>query len=156
MRLADLFGAHRAAQMREYLRTFAASFGIPDMESPERLPNTRRALAVAELARDEGALDAWRHAAMDAYWRDGRDLEDPATLAGLAWSVGIDAEAARQVMDDPSYRARVDAIRREAGAAGVTGIPTFVFGPSSSARVVGCQPYPVLAAGAERAGARRR
>ena len=42
---------------------------------------------------------------------------------------------------------------REAAPAGVTGIPTFDLG---ELRVVGCQPYEVLAAAAEQAGARRR
>jgi predicted DsbA family dithiol-disulfide isomerase len=47
----------------------------------------------------------------------------------------------------------VDAARREAVEAGITGIPTFEFG---EVRVVGCQRYEVLADAARRAGARRR
>ncbi len=46
-----------------------------------------------------------------------------------------------------------DELRREASRAGVTGIPTFFFGDEV---VVGCQPYPMLARAAERAGAKRR
>jgi predicted DsbA family dithiol-disulfide isomerase len=42
---------------------------------------------------------------------------------------------------------------REAAAAGVTGIPTFDVGGE---RVVGAQPYDVLAAAVERQGGRRR
>jgi predicted DsbA family dithiol-disulfide isomerase len=41
----------------------------------------------------------------------------------------------------------------EAARAGVTGIPTFIIGRR---RVVGCQPYQLLAAEAEAAGAERR
>jgi predicted DsbA family dithiol-disulfide isomerase len=54
---------------------------------------------------------------------------------------------------EPAFRARVDAMGREAARAGVTGIPTFLIGDR---RVVGCQPYEVLAAAAEAAGAKRR
>ena len=50
-------------------------------------------------------------------------------------------------MDDPAYQKRVDAMRDEASSKGVTGIPTFFI---NGARVVGCQPYEVLAEAARR------
>ncbi|HUL60586.1 MAG TPA: hypothetical protein VLU43_15000, partial [Anaeromyxobacteraceae bacterium] len=53
---------------------------------------------------------------------------------------------------DAAMLARVDAARAQALSAGVTGIPTFDIG---AVRVVGCQPYEVLAAAARKAGACR-
>ncbi len=180
MDLAQVFGPARARQMREYMRQFAASFGITDMGQPTHMPNTRRALAAAEYARDQGLLTEFRHRAMDAYWREARDLEDPAAIASVASAAGLDGAAAAAAMDASPYLARVDAMRAEATRAGVTGIPTFFFGSvppddvtaplsrdnarGASGRsplpipdvVVGCQPYPLLAAAAERAGAQRR
>jgi predicted DsbA family dithiol-disulfide isomerase len=55
----------------------------------------------------------------------------------------------------------VDGARRRARAAGITGIPTFELSPAGTdvlrpTRVVGCQPYEVLAEAARRVGARRR
>jgi hypothetical protein len=53
----------------------------------------------------------------------------------------------------------VDGARRAALAARVTGIPTFdvAAAPAGTpSRVVGCQPYEVLADTVRRAGARRR
>jgi predicted DsbA family dithiol-disulfide isomerase len=154
--LADYFGPARAAAMRERLRAFAATFGITDMRSPERMPNTRRALAVAELAREKGVLEPYRRAAMDAYWRDERDLESLDVLADIATAVGLDADEARRAADDPRYQRRIDEVRREASAMGVTGIPTFFFGEDATEVIVGCQPYPVLAAAARQVGARRK
>jgi predicted DsbA family dithiol-disulfide isomerase len=90
---------------------------------------------------------------MDAYWQDGLDLEDDAVLAGCARTAALDPAAAMAALADPALEARVDAARAAAGRAGVTGIPTFDIG---DLRVVGCQPYPVLARAAEEAGARRR
>ncbi len=153
MELSALFGGARVAQMREFMKRFAAQFGITDMRHSTHLPNTRRVLAAAELARDRGRLDPFRHAAMDAYWREGRDLEDETVLREIARQAGVDPDAAVAAGDDPGYLARLDRQRQEAARAGVTGIPTFVFGQE---RVVGCQPYPVLAAAAQRAGARRK
>ncbi len=151
--VARLFGASRVEGMREYMRRFAESFGIHDMRQPGHLPNTRRALAVAEYARDQGRLTEFRHAAMDAHWRRGLDLENESVLRELARETGLDADAVVAAMDDLRYLDRVDELRQEATRAGVTGIPTFFIGEDV---VVGCQPYPVLAAAAERAGARRK
>jgi predicted DsbA family dithiol-disulfide isomerase len=139
--------------MAAHLERFAASFGITGMLRPERSPNTRMALAVAEHARDQGRLHPFRRAAMEAFWRGGRDLEDRAVLADCAREAGLDPVPALAAIDDPTYRGRVDAMGREAARARVTGIPTFDLGDR---RVVGCQPYQALAEAARAAGAQRR
>lgn len=147
--------------MQRWLRAFAARFGV-SLVPPERLANTRRAHAAAQRARDLGRLDAYRAAAFDAYWREGRGLETDDDLAAVGVAAGIGGPVAIAASRDPAALARVDAARREARRAGVTGIPTFVFEPpggaaeqGTPARVVGCQPYEVLAEAAKRAGARR-
>ena len=147
-----------AEAMLGYVKSFAERFGIQDLRPPDRLSNTRRALAVAQHARDAGRLEPYRAAAFDAYWRHGKDLERDGDLAEVARAAGLDPERALRASDNPAELARVDAARAEALAAGVTGIPTFDFGggPSGPVRVVGCQPYEVLADAARRAGARRR
>ena len=142
-----------AEAMSGYVRAFAAGFGISDLVPPTRLASTRRIHAVAQRARDEGRLEAFRVAAYDAYWRRGRGLESDDELAAVAREAGLDPGPAVAAAVDLAALARVDAARREARAAGVTGVPTFDLG---SARIVGCQRYEVLADAARRAGARRR
>lgn len=140
--------------MRERMKAFAASFGIVDMGAPARSPNTRRILAAAEWARDQGRLTEFRHAAMNAHWREGLDLEKPEHVRLVAAKAGVDADGALAAMDDKTYLARIDATRAEAGELGITGVPTFVFDLRFA--VVGCQPYEVLAQALERAGAAKR
>jgi predicted DsbA family dithiol-disulfide isomerase len=135
------------------LREFAASFGVTDLELPDHMPNTRRALAIAEYAREQGKLDAFRDAAMHAHWREGKNLEDEQDLRDIALGAGLEPEAALRAIGAKQYLQRVDAIREEASSVGVTGIPTLIIGRYG---VVGCQPYEVIAQAAERAGARRR
>jgi len=94
-----------------------------------------------------------RRAAMAAHWREGADIEDPEVLARCARVAGLDPERALQAIGDPGYRSRVKAMGEEARRAGITGIPTFLIGRR---RIVGCQPYEVLAAAAESEGALRR
>jgi predicted DsbA family dithiol-disulfide isomerase len=150
--LADKFGEDRARAMVAHVQRFAAGFGVP-LRVPARSPNTRPALAVAENARAQGRLHPFRAAAMAAHWRDGLDLEDRAVLAECARRAGLDPARAVAAVDDPELRRRVDAMGRDAARAGVTGIPTVLVGRR---RVVGCQPYEVLAAAAEAEGAARR
>jgi predicted DsbA family dithiol-disulfide isomerase len=90
---------------------------------------------------------------MAAHWSEGLDLEDEGVLAETARRAGLDPGGARAALADPVHAARVDAMGAEAARAGVTGIPTFIIGRR---RVVGCQPYQLLAAEAEAAGAERR
>jgi predicted DsbA family dithiol-disulfide isomerase len=151
--LAEAFGAARVPAMREHLRRFAEAFGVAPMRFPDHMPNTRRALALAEWARAEGRLAPLRDALMRAYWQAGQDIEDGAVLAACAAEAGLDADAARAALQDPAWQQRVEAMGGVARGDGVTGIPTLVAGP---ARVVGCQPYEEIAAAAEAAGARRR
>ncbi len=142
----------REQAYREYMRNFAGGFGV-EMGSPERAPNTRRALAVAEHARDQGLLREFWDAAMDAHWNGGRDLTDEETLRQIAVDVGLDPDAAAAALHDEAMATRLDAQRERAAEAKVAAIPAFLIGDE---RIVGCQPYERIAAAAERAGARRR
>jgi predicted DsbA family dithiol-disulfide isomerase len=148
--------------MHAYVKSFAAGFGIADLAPPARLVNTRRVLAVAEHARDLGRLERLSAAAYDAYWREGRGIESDEELAVLARRAGLDPAAAVAAAKEPALLARVDAARREAKTAGVTGVPTFDVEPDvpgggrASSRVVGCQRYDVLVEAVRKAGARRR
>jgi 2-hydroxychromene-2-carboxylate isomerase len=142
-----------ADAMLRYVSSFAEGFGIRDLVPPTVLAPTRRVLALAEHARDAGRLPRLREVAFDAYWRRGWGLESDEDLRWIARESGVDPAAALAAGADPAFVARVDAARREAVEAGITGIPTFEFG---EVRVVGCQRYEVLADAARRAGARRR
>lgn len=151
--LTALFPNAHLPSLHERTQRFAAEFGVTGFEPPDVLLNSRRALAIAELARDENVLEAYRRAAFDAHWRRHMNLEADTDLQQIAASVGLDPDAALSAADDPGYLARVDEKQTEARAQGVTGIPTFAFG---ELRVVGCQRLEALARVAERAGAKRR
>lgn len=151
--LSTLFPGVNLASLHERTQRFAAQFGVTNFTSPNWLHNTRRALALAEYARESGALEAVRREIFEAHWRKGENIEDDRDLATLAARAGLDGQAALSALGDARYLSRVDTRQAEARAAGVSGIPTFVLG---SERVVGCQPYEVLAEAAQRAGVSRR
>jgi predicted DsbA family dithiol-disulfide isomerase len=153
MPLTRLFGNVDLYALHARTQRFAAGFGVTDFRPPDHLHNSRRALAVAELARDEGVLDPFRQAAFDANFRHGMNIESDADLRRMATLAGLDPDRALAAADDPEYLERVDARQARARAEGITGIPTFVFG---NERVVGCVPFETLRAAALRAGAIER
>lgn len=141
--LSQLFPGADLEALHARTRAFAATFGVTDFNPPQWLSNTRRALAAAEYAREQGQLEAFKEAAFFANFRDGKDLEQDATLQAVARSAQLDPSATLSAADDPIYLDLIAHKQSEARKAGVTGIPTFVLG---NHRAVGCQPYDRLAA----------
>jgi len=148
-----MFPEPHRSRMFEQLTDFAAAFGVELGAAPERLPNTRVPLAATEWARDQGLLSPFRNRLMEAFWAEGRDIEDVSVLREAAERCGLDPAGATAAARDHRYLARVDAASTEARERGITGIPTFLFGRLP---VIGCQSYEHLAHAAERAGAIRR
>lgn len=153
MPLAEKFGAARLPSMLHSIERFARGFGVEGMKLNDRLPNTRWALALAELARERGRLEEFRSLASEAHWRKGMNLEDDRDLTALAEQAGLPPSAPEEALAEPRFLARVEATAAEFERLGATAIPTFFIGAE---RVVGCQPYAALAAAVERAGGSRR
>jgi len=151
--LSRLFPGTPLEALHERTKRFGATFGVTGFEPPNWLSNSRMALAIAEYARDEKRLEPYRQAAMNAHWRQGKNLENPEDLRAVATQAGLDVERALAAAKDPALLERVDARQAEARRAGVRGIPTFVFGTE---HIVGCQPYEALHAAALRGGAKPR
>jgi len=160
--------AAQVGTMNARLADVAKGMGVPFTPRPHA-PSTKPALAISELARQQGKLDAWRTVAMDAHWAEGRDIEDRDVLADLATHAGLDPVTAVAFLDNPDVPAMLDAQRTEAHRWGVTGIPTWFLLPTGWApgdemptegprpvRVVGCQPWEHVQRAAEVAGAKRR
>jgi predicted DsbA family dithiol-disulfide isomerase len=78
---------------------------------------------------------------------------DIETLLKIAQAVGLDVEAAREVLESRGFSDAVDADWELSRRHGVTGVPTFVAGGRG---VVGAQPYETLEKLLEEAGAELR
>jgi len=63
---------------------------------------------------------------MQAYFEEGGDVSDHATLAALAADAGLDAEAAAGVLGSDAYGEEVRAGEREARDLEIHAVPTFV------------------------------
>jgi predicted DsbA family dithiol-disulfide isomerase len=127
--------------MRQRLQAVAAEVGLT-MESRDVIINSRRALAAAEFARQQGRFEAMHRALFKAHWELTGRLENVDDLVAIGASVGLDPGQLRAAIEDGRYEGVIDETRREAESVGINAIPAHVFG--SRYLVVGAQPYEVF------------
>lgn len=109
---------------------------------PDVIPNSRTALRLAELARDEGLHDPFHDRMMDAHWAEASNIGDRAFLRGVADEVGLASDAVERVLAGDDYAERVQVSTSQAALIGITGIPAFLL--DDRLLVVGAQPREVF------------
>jgi predicted DsbA family dithiol-disulfide isomerase len=92
-----------------------------------RTPNTRDAHRLIRYAACDGRADALVEALFQAYFLDGRDIGDRATLAAIAGEVGLDAGNAADWLASPAELEQVLAEDRSARRIGINAVPCFIF-----------------------------
>ena len=109
----------------EDLQDLAREEGIT-LRRPRSLPPTARAHVVGDLAERAGLGASWRNTAYEAFWSDGADLNDHATLLSLATLAGLQAGAVAYAIDDIAAVAAVRRQTTEHRRNGVGGVPTLL------------------------------
>jgi predicted DsbA family dithiol-disulfide isomerase len=109
---------------------------------PERMPNSRAALRVSELARERGLHREVHDRLMDALWSEGEDIGDRAVLLRVSVEAGLDADEVAAVLDGDAYLDRVLGSTAQAHTIGVTGVPAFLL--DRRLLVLGAQPREVF------------
>jgi predicted DsbA family dithiol-disulfide isomerase len=89
-----------------------------------RTPNTVAAHRVIRAAEEAGVQDAVVSALFRAYFQEGRDIGDIATLDAIAAGAGLPGVAAMLAGD--AHRDRVLAEDMAARRAGISGVPSFL------------------------------
>jgi predicted DsbA family dithiol-disulfide isomerase len=126
----------RQAEMRARMQAEGLPYGKRTMTY-----NSRLAQELGAWADTQPGGDAIHDALFRAYFVDARNIGDPEVLVEVAAAAGLPAEKAREVIEQRTHRAAVDADWEKSRQYGVTGVPTFVIGHRG---VVGAQPYEVL------------
>lgn len=88
--------------------------------------NSFDAHRLSHFAKSKGKGDAMEEQLFKAYFCDGKNTADHATLTQLAVAIGLDEAEAKQVLASNTY---ADAVRQdiyESQQIGVTGVPYFV------------------------------
>jgi len=88
--------------------------GLPFAGALEKVPNSRGALMVGELARERGVFTDLHPRLFDAYWGRGRDIGEEEVLIEEGTDAGLDAGEIVEVLRDGRYLQRVDDSTRQA------------------------------------------
>jgi len=125
--VAKKFGA-RGYSAHDRLVSAGAQLGIPfAFDRIARQPNTLAAHALIEYARRRGVQSAVKEALMQAFFVDGLDLSDAATLVRVAAAAGLERAEAEACIADEALRRTVAEEEEKARQMGVQGVPFFIF-----------------------------
>ncbi len=136
-----MFAPERIARAREHVDAMARDVGLV-MRQPERLINTRLALATAEFARDHGRFEEVHRALFRAHWEGTAELDRIEDLRRIASEHALDADELGAALEAGRYEPLLDRHRDEAAAAGIDAIPAHVVGRRYL--LVGAQPLSVF------------
>lgn len=120
---ASKFAAAKARYLAVDLERAAAKVGA-ELHRPSAHP--RRTVLALRAALASGDVARASHALFAAYWKHGRDLEDPGEVRSALDRAGLDGAAAVERADKEAIKAELRARTDEAVAAGVFGVPSFV------------------------------
>jgi len=117
----------QAKELNGYATTMAKAAGL-DYDFDKAIPaNTLRAHQFQHFAKTQGKGNEAEELMFKAYFTDGKNVDDVATLVELGKSIGLDAPALKTALDNQTYLNEVKNDIREAQQIGVSGVPFFVF-----------------------------
>jgi predicted DsbA family dithiol-disulfide isomerase len=129
-------------QMMDNLEAMAREEGL-SLAPREFVANSHKALLLAEAAKEAGAECFYRlsEALFQAYFRDGRNIGDPAILAEIAVDCAVPPDLVIEAWREPRFAQRLADNLALARRYRITGTPTFVFGDRV---IAGAVPYSSL------------
>lgn len=134
----DELRAKYPAGLHDQVDAMIDEAGLPRGERT-KVPNSRAALHLTELARDKGVHEQLHKRLMSAYWAEGRDIGDPEVLVEEATAVGLDPDEARAVIAELRYAERIAAATSALFELGGGGVPGWVV--DDRVFVPGAQPH---------------
>lgn len=124
---AKFGGKEKALQMMLQVAEHAKKAGADiDMEKCRHLPNTLDAHRLIHWAGIEGRQTPMVSRILRAHWKEGADIGDAGTLAGLAGEAGMDAAAVARLLATDADADDILAREMDARKKGVTAVPTFL------------------------------
>jgi len=136
--------AERSSGMDTRLADTGRELGIDlAFERIARTPNTLDAHRLIWLAGQQGRQIEMVDTLFQAYFTDGKDVGDPATLVELARAAGLDADAVTRFLSGDEGLTEVEEEEQLGRSLGIDGVPFFLLAEKYG--VSGAQPPDVLA-----------
>ena len=127
--LAKKYGStpEQAAASRENLRSRGAALGFTfNLDQRARIYNTFNAHRLLHWARLEGLQLPLKHALLTAYFTDGENPSDTATLVRIAGTVGLSTQRAQEILNGDAYAAEVRAQELFYQQQGIHSVPAVI------------------------------
>ena len=128
--IAEKYGStpEQSAKNREMLTGLGTSLGFTFNFSDEsRIVNTFAAHQLLGWAQSQGLQHPLKMALFDAHFTQGRNVSDTEVLLDVAAAVGIDREAATEVLSSGSHAEETRAHQQFWTSRGISGVPSMVF-----------------------------
>ncbi|UCS93037.1 DsbA family oxidoreductase [Echinicola marina] len=116
----------QAEEAGEQVAAMAKEEGLDYDFSKVVVANARKAHRLLQFAKINGKGDALKERLFHAYFTEGANMDDEATLIHLAKEVGLEAEKAEAAIPSADYDAAVNHDIYESQQLGVRGVPFFV------------------------------
>ena len=125
----DKFGSpQRVAELNARVAAVGATHGIPfAFDRIQHQPNTRDAHRLINWAQSQRDASDLVERLFRAFFVEGRNIGDHAVLAAIAGEAGLDAQAAREMLDSDEGAEAVGVMDHRAREIGVQGVPFFIF-----------------------------
>ena len=115
---------------------------LPVSPDIPKVPNTKKALRLGELARARGVHGDLHPRVFDAFWVRGLDLGDDDVLLAEAQATGLDPDETREVLTGDRYADLVAGSTQTALDFGAGGVPAWLV--DGRMLVPGAQPQDVF------------
>ena len=122
--------AAKGRYMQDDLQRFARRYGVEFAHNPHFPINTLTLMrgALGLQMREPERLPAYLDAVFQAIWVQGRNMNDPATVAAVLQGAGFDAAQLQAIAADPAVKEQLKQVTQDAVQRGVFGAPTFFVG----------------------------
>ncbi|KAJ01850.1 DsbA family oxidoreductase [Sulfitobacter mediterraneus] len=128
--IAEKYGAsaEQSAQNRKHLADLGQSLGFAFNFGPDsRIVNTFAAHQLLDWAQEHGLQHPLKMALFAAHFQDGKDVSTQEVLLDTAQSVGLDRDAAAEVLESGSHAEETRARQQFWTSRGISGVPSMVF-----------------------------
>ena len=121
----EVRGDHLRTDWTKNVYARAQALGI-EIHLPRYQPRSTLPLAACLWAEEQGRLRDFKHALYEAFFCEGEDIATDRELARAAGRAGLDPDGAVAAAYSAALFERIRAIRREAEAAGIRGVPSLL------------------------------
>lgn len=125
-------------QLRHIAKT---QYGIEIKQGPMGI-SSRAAHVGAKYAAEKGVGHDFSQKVYEAYWLEGKSIDDLDLLQAIAESVGLDGAAFRAALNDETYDTQVSIDEEQAQMMQLGGVPAMIF--AQKYLISGAQPYDAL------------